>query len=409
MIQLAEERLPECKKLRSIYLDNASTTKISRNVLEEMMPFLTEEYGNAGTIHSLGRKAKEAVELSRQRVADFLNAEPSQIIFTSGGTESNNAALTGLVPYLVESNKKHIITSSIEHESVLRPIGNLCMTDGFHVTKICSDNQCRVTPADLKEVIRKDKDNIGLVSVMYVNNENGAINPVNLIGQICRENGIIFHTDCVQAAGGIDIDVRKIGCQFASISSHKVHGPKGVGALYVKDRKEGLSPLIFGGGKQEFGLRGGTENVAGIVGFGKACEYMTGAARHVESHTSKLKRLFLQRLYSKMNSQGLGEILHVNSGNIGCSGKILNISFKGIDAETLLLMLDSKGVYVSSGAACSNNESKPSHVLKEMGVPDDEARESLRVSFSIFNYDSEIKDAADCFAECVLQLHKAQG
>lgn len=389
-----------------IYLDNASTTRISKEVLEEMMPFLTKEYGNAGTIYSLGRKAKEAVDIARERVARFLNAEPAQIIFTSGGTEANNMVFAGLAPYLININKKHIITSAVEHESVLRSVENLCIKHGFYATKVCGDGQCRVTPNSIREVLKSDKENIGLVSAMYVNNETGAINPVNLIGSLCKSEGLLFHTDCVQAAASSKIDVQKIGCDFASISSHKIHGPKGVGALYVKEvgEKSLLSPLIFGGLKQESGMRGGTENIAGIVGFGKACEMASENSLAIAKHTCILKNVFMKELRNNLHNKGLQNVLHINSDVTGCSSKILNISIDGVDSETMLLMLDSKGVFVSSGSACNNNQSEPSHVLVSMGIPEDHIRSAIRVSFSQYNYIEEVKRAAQIFTECISQL-----
>lgn len=241
-----------------IYLDNAATTQMDERVLEAMMPYLTTEYGNAGTLYKFGRAANEAVQKARTQVAALINAEPEQIIFTSGGSEANNLVFRGLKDYLKSIGKTHILVSAVEHDSVLRAAESL-IKDGFHVEYIPVSSECRVSPAVIEDALRADT---GLVSVMFANNETGAINPIEDIGTICMKRGILFHTDCVQAAGCYPIDVVKIGCDFLSVSSHKIHGCKGIGALYTKDKSK-LTPIVYGGSEQEFGLRGGTENVAG--------------------------------------------------------------------------------------------------------------------------------------------------
>lgn len=385
-----------------IYLDNAATTKISPEVLNSMMPYLTEDYGNAGTMHSLGRKAAEAISEARSQVARFINAKPEQIIFTSGGSEANSLVFSGLAPYLINENRKHVITTKAEHDSVLKAARNLCIKHQFGATILDVNKNATVDLDVLKSSVRQST---GLVSVMHTNNEVGSINPISSIGELCRQKGVFFHTDCVQAAGSSNIDSELIGCDFMSLSSHKIHGPKGVGALFAKDISI-LSPMIFGGGSQEWGVRGGTENVAGIVGFGKACEL---ANRDIETSTRIITNLscgFKETLVRRLSYYGINNILKQN-GSFG--GKILNLRFDGIDGQTLLLLLDAKGVCVSAGSACRSYESEPSHVLIAMGYSDSEARSSIRVSFSTDQSYEEAVKAAEILADCVASLREFRG
>lgn len=384
-----------------IYLDNASTTKIDPSVLDAMMPFLTDEYGNPGTIYGLGRRAKEAVEKARAQVAKFIGAKPEQIIFTSGGTEANNMVFSSLLSFLEQSEKTHVITTSSDHVSVLDSARNLCIKRGFDLTELQVNHHGCVELGNLKSELR---ENTGLVSIMYMNNETGSENPVEEIGAMCRERGILFHSDCVQAAGCCKLDVEKMNCDFLSLSSHKIHGPKGVGALYVRDISL-ITPMIRGGSAQEFGMRGGTENVAGIVGFGAACELMNERLHEIDVHNSMLKQIFYTVLEENLKAQGLQHVLHVNGDLIIKHGKTINIRFDGVDGETLLLMLDAKGIYVSAGSACHSHESKPSHVLLAMGIDPEDARNSIRVSFSKMNTEAEVRYAAGVIANCVAALH----
>lgn len=385
-----------------IYLDNAATTPISPKVLDAMLPYFKEEYGNAGAVYGLGRRAAEAIAKSRQQVADFVGAKPEQIIFTSGGTEANNLAILGCRRYLKEKGKTHIITSSVEHDSVLQSVKALCrnekdnIKDGFYASFLDVDSTGYVSENSVAEEIT---DKTGLVSVMCVNNEVGTKNPVASIGCICKGNDVLFHTDCVQAAGTWKLNVDEIHCDFMSISSHKIHGPKGVGALYVRD-KSYLSSLINGGAVQEFGLRGGTENVAGIVGFGAACELMAEGLETYMRAVASCKQCF----YNVLKERGLDQYMTINGTKPSDLSKVLNITFEGIDAETLLLMLDSEGVCVSAGSACQSHESKPSHVLTAMGLTSEQARSSIRISFSEMTGLSEVKKAASILAECVKTL-----
>lgn len=321
-----------------IYLDNAATTKISDEAFNEMLPYLKDEFGNAGTIYGLGRSAVMAIDKARRRVSDFIGARPEQIIFTSGGSEANNLVFRGMQRYLHSIGKKKIIVSAVEHESVLRAVESVSkkyIKDGFDVDYLKVDKYGIVQMNALDELLSEDT---GLVSVMYVNNETGAINPVSDIGKLCSERGVLFHTDCVQAAGCQKIDVDNMRCDLLTISSHKIHGAKGVGALFVRDVNL-IEPIIYGGYSQEFGKRGGTENVAGIVSFGKACEM---AEQNVDSNSTEVsmyKRIFYNTLICALEKMKYYGNVCVNGDNIDVTGKTLNIRFDGIDSETLVLML----------------------------------------------------------------------
>lgn len=376
-----------------IYLDNAATTKPDTRVVAEMMPYLGSQYGNPGAVYSFGSRAREAVEKARYQVAKMIGAEPEQIIFTSGGTEANNIALRATTEYIKSKRKNQIVVSPIEHDSIINCAEYLSKNKIVKVRYTDVSSRGVVHQSSVEECINKKT---GLVSVMYVNNETGAVNPVNDIGRVCKEKGILFHTDCVQAASYRPIDVIEIQCDLLSISSHKLYGPKGVGALYVRD-KSILSPFIIGGSFQEFGIRSGTENVAGIVGFGKACELMTGNIKEEALHTDKLRTALIVELSKRIRN------IHFN-GTQRRYGKILNIRIDGIDGETLVLMLDSLGVMVSAGSACRALESEPSRVLTAMGVSAEDARNSIRISFSKYNTLEEVREAANLIAKCVYAI-----
>ena len=342
-----------------IYLDNAATTQLDPRVLESMMPYLTTQYGNAGTLYKFGRAANTAVQEARARVAQFIGGNQDNIIFTSGGSEANNLVFHGVKDYLKRIGRTHILVSAVEHDSVLRAAESLTK-DGFDVEYIPVLGNGTVPSAAIERVLRTDT---GLVSVMYVNNETGVENHVDDIGSICLKHDILFHTDCVQAAGCHPIDVTNIGCSFLSISSHKIHGPKGVGALYVKDTSL-LAPLICGGHDQEFGLRGGTENVAGIVGFGKACELSSAQLTEDRTMVSMLKQRFVTELQGRLGDNAV----HINGTSLLAPGKTINLRLDGVDSESLILMLDNMDICISAGSACQSHESKPSHVLTAMGL-----------------------------------------
>ena len=391
-----------------IYLDNAATTQIHPEVLDAMMPYLKEEYGNAGAMYGLGRRAANAVTEARQRVAKLIGCEPGQIIFTSGGSEANSLVFSGLRPYLLTNGKTHIITSAVEHDSVLKAVNSVCnplcrntknvIKSDFDATFLGVNPNGEVLMSDLIDALT---ERTGLISVMYVNNETGAVNPVREIGELCRSKNILFHTDCVQAVGFQDINVKDIGCDFLSISSHKVNAPKGVGALYVRDTSV-LTPLIHGGAAQEFGFRGGTENVAGIVGFGKACEILARDLKANKEKANDLRITFERALKENLSNLGLQHILHINSESE--YSKILNARFDDVDGQTLLLMLDAYEIYVSAGSACRSHESDPSHVLMAMGLSKDEARDSIRISVSHTQTENEVLHAAKVIAQCVVTL-----
>lgn len=388
-----------------IYLDNASTTPIDRRVLESMMPYLTTQYGNAGTLYKFGRAANEAIQNARAQVSRFVGASNGSIIFTSGGSESNNLVFRGVKEYLKRIGRTHVLVSAVEHDSVLRAAESL-IKEGFDVGYIPVQGDGSVSLTALEGLLQPDS---GLVSVMYVNNETGAVNPVCDIGSLCMKHGVLFHTDCVQAAGCHAIDAVEIGCDFLSVSSHKIHGPKGVGALYVKDVTT-ITPLIYGGAEQEYGLRGGTENVAGIVGFGRACELSAAQLQEDKTYVSSLKQRFVTELTDALKERGMDGIIHINGGSIMAPGKTVNLRIDGVDNESLILMLDNKEICISAGSACQSHESNPSHVLTAMGLTMEEARSSVRVSFSRMNTMEEIIEAAQTIAGFigVLRVHRTE-
>ena len=378
-----------------IYLDNAATTKIAPEVLDEMMPYLTKKFGNPSSIYKLGQDSKRAIEIARERVASFLKADNSeQIVFTSGGTEANNIAL------LANSYHRWFQTSNIEHDSIM----NLTQGSDYYSGSINVDEDGKITIDSFKEGFISGTK---MVSVMFVNNEIGSINPIETIGKLCREQHVVFHSDCVQAAGCVPIDVNELCLDFASISSHKIHGPKGIGALYIRDPSLvcDLSETgRFGGLHQEFGIRPGTENVAGIVGFGKACEMLTGNEMRIGADIEIIKHKFWSALKYHIQKYGLTDILHDNAKSSQSYGKVLNIRFDGIDAETMILMLSARDVCVSAGSACRSHEQEPSRVLKAIGLTDDQARDSIRISFSRYNTEEEVEEAAQIIAETVFRL-----
>lgn len=380
-----------------MYFDNAATTPLDPAVLDAMMPYLSESYGNAGASYALGRASRDAVSHAREQVARFLRCRPEQVIFTSGGSEANSTVFFGLRHYLREHDKTHLLTSVTEHDSVRRAVEEMCIKDGFGAGYVGVNHKGVVSVNDLRASI---SDRTGLISVMYVNNETGAENPVEAIGKLCHESHTLFMTDCVQAAGSHVLDVTGMGCDFLTISSHKIHGPKGVGALFAKDPSI-LSPLICGGGMQEHGLRGGTENVPGIVGFGQACELADMHFTENAAHIATMRWLFYDALHAALSSETKGSILHLNGDPCG---KIMNLRFDGVHGETLLLMLDAYRVCVSSGSACRSHASEPSHVLTAMGLTAEEAESSIRVSFSHMNTSDEVIDAATILARCVCAL-----
>ena len=362
-----------------IYLDNAATTPLDPRVFEEMQPYFLENYGNPGSVHSMGASAKRAVDTAREQVAELICARPEEIVFTSGGTESNNLAVAGMSEFLYINGKKHIAVSAVEHASVRAAAVRVkTLAPDMVVKAIMPEKDGTVSTQGVGDVIT---NGAGFVSVMCVNNETGAINDVEAIGELCQSNGVYFHTDCVQAAPFMELDVRKIGCDLMSLSSHKLHGPKGVGALYVQSAVP-LYTQICGSPQQEFGLRGGTLNVPGIVGFGKACELLKQDLKRRSEYTLRLKQDFYVILKIVLADNGIEGIMHVNGNLPDAPGGILNLRFDGIDGETLLLYLNANGIFASAGSACNAQEQEPSGVLKAMGLTDEEAFQSVRFSFA---------------------------
>ena len=376
-----------------IYLDNAATTKLNPEVLDAMMPYLTESYGNPGSLHTLGREAAAAVDHAREQTASFMGCDPSPVIFTSGGSEGNNLVVRGVLPELRRRGMTGLLVSAIEHESLLKA-AKASIKEGFHLSFVNPYYDGEIMPDAVRKAMRPG---IGFVSVMTANNETGVLNDVNTICGHCHNNGALFHTDAVQAAGTEDL--REIHCDFMTVSSHKIHGPKGVGALFAADPSM-LVPLIYGGAEQEHGLRGGTENVAGIVGFGKACEL---AAKHRAENREKLKTLRNAFVRTLKLDLAYGDF-YVNGVCAQRTPKVLSLLFPGIDAQTLLLALDSCGVCVSAGSACTAHESQPSHVLTAMHLNEEEARSTVRVSFSADNTGEEVVRAAHTVASAVKLL-----
>lgn len=355
---------------RKIYLDNASTTYVSNEVLNEMIPCFNSLYGNAGSLHSFGRDSMAIVDRARDRIKDAINASKSnEIYFTSGGTEADNWAILGVAR--ANANKgKHIITSQIEHHAVLHACEQL-EREGFEVTYLPVDSYGLVKLPELLHAIRKDTT---LISIMAVNNEVGTIQNIKAIAKIAHEYGILFHTDAVQALGHVKIDVQDMEIDLMSMSAHKIHGPKGVGALYVKNGVR-IDPITYGGTSQERGKRSGTENVAGIAGFGKAVEI---ANKNYIINNKKLRTIrdyFLEKLTERV------DYFQINGHPQQKSNAILNISFYGIEGESILMLLDLAGIAVSTSSACTSKSLLPSHVLKAMGIEDEIAQGSIRISF----------------------------
>lgn len=373
-----------------IYLDSASTTPIDKVVLEEMQKYMDEDYYNPGSIYNGGTKVAKAVQESREKVARFIGAEPEEIIFTSGGTEANNLVLNSFI-----RDGARILTSETEHDSILATLEERGDADYVLVSP---EPDGTVSATKVMEAI--DASHPKLVSIMHTNNETGARNNVEEIGHYCREKEILFHTDCVQAASCECLDVNDICCDFLTISAHKIHGPKGMGALYCRD-KSLLKPLIYGGSSQEFGLRGGTENVPAIVGFGVACDEMKEQGY---DHQTMMKHILYHCLKVEMKAHNLENIMHINGPAPMKYGKILNVRFDGIDAETLLLMLGSDGIYASAGSACRSHEHKPSRTLLAMGLSPEEAMSSIRFSTSRINESQDMETAANVIANHVATL-----
>ena len=374
-----------------VYADNAATTKLSPAVLEAMMPYLTEEYGDPSSLSRFGNPAKRAIEQARKEVADVLGAEPFEILFTGGGTEADNW-VKEIMRSLKAKGKNHFITSAVEHHALLHSAQRL-QKEGFEVTFIPVDREGQIDPEQVRAAIRPET---GLVSIMFANNEIGTIYPIKEIGAICRQAGVLFHADAVQAAGHLPINVKEMNIDLLSLSAHKFHGPKGVGAFYCR---RGIPlPSLIDGGAQERGKRAGTENVAGIVGLGAALrlanEEMSEASARVSAMRDRLIDGILQTVpMCRLNGPRHNRL----PGNC-------NISFLGIEGESLLLRLDLAGIAASSGSACASSSLDPSHVLLAIGLPHEVAHGSVRLSLSDYNTEEDVDYILEKLPEIVSTL-----
>ncbi len=375
------------------YFDNAATTRVKKEVLEEMLPYFNEKYGNPSSLYSIGRASRKAVEEARRRVASLINCIPNEIYFTGCGSESDNTIIKGIA-YSNRKKGKHIITSQIEHPAILHTC-QVLEKQGFEVTYLSVNKEGFINIEELRNSIRNDTI---LISIMFANNEIGTIQPIEMIAKIAKMHNIVFHTDAVQACGNVPIDVKRMGIDSLSLSGHKLYAPKGIGALYVKNGIE--FEKFMNGGHQEKNKRAGTENVAGIVGLGKACEL---ARVNLESHMKHLKELrnyFVAQVENKIDNVVLnGSMENRLPGNA-------NFSFAGVDGEALLLNLDAKGICASAGSACTSGSSAPSHVLSSIGLSNELAHSSLRVTFGEDNTREDVDYLVENLCEIVERLRR---
>lgn len=381
-------------KMKRIYMDHAGTTPMRKEVLDAMYPYLTEKFGNPSSIFSYGREAKSALESSRKKVAKLINAQPQEIYFTSGGTESDNWALKGIA--LSNKEKNHIITSNIEHHAVLRTCGRL-EKQGFKVTYLPVDKYGLVDPKQLADAIT---DKTVLVSIMHANNEIGTIEPIKELVEVVKEKDedIYFHTDAVQTVGKIPVDVKELGVDLLSMSSHKIYGPKGIGALFIKNGKN-IKPILTGG-DQESKKRAGTENMPAIVGFGKAAELVGQDLKEQQVKLTRLRDYLIKGImekipYTRLNGHPTKRLPH----NV-------NICFEFIEGESMLLNLDMKGICASSGSACTSGSLEPSHVLLAIGLPPEIAHGSLRLTLGRENTKEEVEYVIEELQNIVSKLRK---
>lgn len=377
--------------MRKVYFDHSATTATAPEVASQMVEYMTNTFGNPSSVHAFGREAKKAIIHARKQVADLIGAQPEEILFTSGGTEGDNMALRGIA----EANKKrgkHIITTQIEHHAILHTCEAL-EKEGYRVTYLPVDEYARVNPQDVADAI---SDDTILISVMFANNEVGTIQPIAEIGKIAKEKGIYFHTDAVQAVGNYPIDVNEYGIDLLTISSHKFHGPKGIGALYIRKGVR-IKPILFGGA-QEKTLRPGTENTSGIVGLGKAAELAQAELTDKINRVQKLRDKLIAGITERIPEAKLnGHPMLRMPGNV-------NFSFRYIEGESLLLNLDLKGIAASSGSACTSGSLDPSHVLLAMGITHEIAHGSLRLSLGRENTEEDVDYCLEVLPEIVARL-----
>jgi cysteine desulfurase len=381
-----------------IYLDTAASTPVADEVIAEMLPYLKERYGNPSSIHKFGRETTRAINLARKRVAEMIDASSSrEITFTSGGTEANNLALKGTAMHVKSKipEKNMIITSSIEHDAVLEPCKDL-EERGFVTMHLPVTDEGFVRPSELKNVI--SDNNVALVSIMYANNEVGTIQPIKELVEIAHQAGALFHTDAVQAAGKLPLNVKNLGVDMMSLSSHKINGPKGVGALYIRSNLK-ILPIIHGGG-QEWYLRSGTENVPGIVGFGKACELANKRVGQYQEHVAGLRNYIVERVLKEIPRSRLNGLRTERIANNA------HFTFFGVNGEDLIIKLDENGIAASTGSACSVKKQKQSHVLKAMGFSYEEITGSLRLSLGMHNTKDEVDRAVDILSSVIKELRE---
>jgi cysteine desulfurase len=379
--------------MENIYLDNAATTPVDERVLEAMLPYLRENFGNASSVHRFGREAKVMLENARDTIAEFIGASSSEIYFTSGGTEANNFAIKGIA-FNNLGKKNHIISSKIEHSAVIDTLEYLKSRFGFEITYINNDKHGLIDLDHLSDSIAK---NTLLICIMHSNNELGVINDIPSVAKLSNEKGILLHTDAVQSLGKTELDINNIGCNTASFSAHKIYGPKGIGALYIK--KNTVLDKLIHGGKQERDRRGGTENTAAVAGFKKSVQLIKEEMDNDIALYKKLKDMLVKSLTETFKDKviinsSLVKLPLTEGAGRGNISNIVNISFDPaktkIDPDTLLIRFDMNGIAVSSGSACTSGTIKPSHVLKALGYDDDTAKSSLRISFGRFNKESDV-------------------
>jgi cysteine desulfurase len=379
--------------MRKVYVDNAATTQVDREVIDAMIPYFDNKYGNASSIHSFGREAYEGMENARKQVAQLVNASPKEIFFTSGGTESDNTAIKG-VALKSKDKGRHIITSRIEHPAVLETCQYL-ESVGFKVTYLPVDRFGKVSLESLSKSITKETL---LVTVMHANNEIGTIEPIREIGEIAHEHGVIFHTDAVQTAGKIPIDLNKMEADLISISAHKIYGPKGVGALF---KREGVTiETLMQGGGHERGLRSGTENVAGIVGMGKASYLANTRMEDDARRITDLRNEIIKKVLTEIEES------YLNGHPTDRLPNNAHFRFSGIEGESLLLSLDEKGIAASTGSACSSKKLMPSHVLMAIGLNEVQAHGSLRISLGRDNTNEDIDYVCDSLGVTIQRLRE---
>jgi cysteine desulfurase len=373
-----------------IYFDNNATTQVDPAVLDAMLPYLQEQYGNPSSAYSFGKRVAKAMNSAREQVAALLRCDPAEIIFTSCGTESDNTAIQSAL--LLDPDRKHLVTSKVEHSAIIKH-AEILARRGYEVTWLDVDSDGML---DLNSLERAIRDDTAAVSLMWANNETGALFPIEEVAEICRSKGTLFHTDAVQAVGKVDINLSKLPINFLSLSGHKLHAPKGIAALYV-NRRTRFNPYLIGGG-QENKRRGGTENTASIVALGKAAELAGSALREENNRVKALRDQFERGLLDAVSSA------QVNGHREHRLPNTSNLAIDGLDSEGLLLLLDQRGICCSAGSACTAGSLEPSHVLKAMGYSNDRARGSLRFSFSRYNTGAEIAKALEVIPAAIDRL-----